>query len=380
VRSLGFNIISIVYDTFAVEGYFMGKELGIPAFCSIPAFYQKVPQQVVEHMRDFCHPLPKGFLETEINMVSDGPMIKGDLSLVWSAPLPVQEPLESKMFRVGYPLSFKTMRHPKEPKLAEAPGAQEQIYMSFGTVVMNHLWDRNPTVSKMVTRIVEALLPLAPDYTIVFSTQGKFKVSGMICRDSFNQPIMLGESSLFITHGGNNSFQEALKAKIPMLVIPFFGDQHAVAQAVEDNKLGEVIPLLRHDRLSTEGNKLRSVDPVKFRAQVLNMMNRPKQPRIPSALDLTPLFENKIRFDEGDLLFGCAEDRKLYVRMVDGDSEFLMHRYKPWSDITDGKISLPRILDIYHDGLVEDRFYQVEIDPWIAPTTKRYRSHVGHSR
>nr|CAD2166865.1 unnamed protein product [Meloidogyne enterolobii] len=38
---------------------------------------------------------------------------------------------------------------------------------------------------------------------------------------------------LFVTHGGQNSFNEILKAGVPVIVIPFFGDQPLNATIAE---------------------------------------------------------------------------------------------------------------------------------------------------
>ncbi|CEF71674.1 UDP-glucuronosyl/UDP-glucosyltransferase family-containing protein [Strongyloides ratti] len=47
--------------------------------------------------------------------------------------------------------------------------------------------------------------------------------------------------SLFITHGGMNSFLEASKFGVPLLVIPLFGDQPKNAKIIEQLKLGKII-------------------------------------------------------------------------------------------------------------------------------------------
>lgn len=43
---------------------------------------------------------------------------------------------------------------------------------------------------------------------------------------------------LFITHGGYNSFQEAIYASTPMIVIPLFGDQKRNARLVQKHEIG----------------------------------------------------------------------------------------------------------------------------------------------
>ncbi len=41
---------------------------------------------------------------------------------------------------------------------------------------------------------------------------------------------LLGSAALLVTHGGFNSFKEAIGAGVPMVVVPIAGDQHYSAQ------------------------------------------------------------------------------------------------------------------------------------------------------
>ena len=52
---------------------------------------------------------------------------------------------------------------------------------------------------------------------------------------------ILKSASLFITHGGMNSVNEALYYGTPMLVIPVGNDQPRVAQQIEDLHLGKYL-------------------------------------------------------------------------------------------------------------------------------------------
>merc|ERR1712217_504628 len=43
---------------------------------------------------------------------------------------------------------------------------------------------------------------------------------------------ILDHTSVFVTHGGANSIHEALKLRVPLIVVPMFGDQPSNADAV----------------------------------------------------------------------------------------------------------------------------------------------------
>lgn len=56
--------------------------------------------------------------------------------------------------------------------------------------------------------------------------------------DSFPQPMLLECADLFVTHGGYNSIREAVRAGVPMAVLPLFDDQFPNADRVEALGLG----------------------------------------------------------------------------------------------------------------------------------------------
>jgi UDP:flavonoid glycosyltransferase YjiC (YdhE family) len=56
-----------------------------------------------------------------------------------------------------------------------------------------------------------------------------------------DQPRILEQADLFITHHGVNSTHEAIFARVPMISYPFFWDQPALARKCQD--LGLALPL-----------------------------------------------------------------------------------------------------------------------------------------
>lgn len=70
----------------------------------------------------------------------------------------------------------------------------------------------------------------------------------------FPQPSVVEQSSLFIHHGGNNSFCEALYFGVPSLVMPFCWDGHDNARRAEDVGVGRRLDRYRwaDSELATE--------------------------------------------------------------------------------------------------------------------------------
>ncbi|MDF3152859.1 glycosyltransferase [Mesorhizobium sp. XAP10] len=57
----------------------------------------------------------------------------------------------------------------------------------------------------------------------------------------FPQPSVVAKSDLFIHHGGNNSFCEALRFGVPSLIMPYCWDGHDNAQRAEETGTGDHI-------------------------------------------------------------------------------------------------------------------------------------------
>ena len=71
--------------------------------------------------------------------------------------------------------------------------------------------------------------------------------------DWFPQPSVVEQSALFIHHGGNNSFCEALYHGVPSLVMPYCWDGHDNAQRAEATGTG-----MRIGRADWNGETLRT--------------------------------------------------------------------------------------------------------------------------
>ena len=69
----------------------------------------------------------------------------------------------------------------------------------------------------------------------------------------FPQPSVVRESQLFIHHGGNNSFCEALYFGVPSLIMSYCWDGHDNAQRAEESKVGKHLP--RYDWTDNELQK-----------------------------------------------------------------------------------------------------------------------------
>ena len=111
---------------------------------------------------------------------------------------------------------------------------KEVVVVSFGTTLTSHL-------PGFVEMIAEALGKLP--YHVLWKQVGNLPedmASNIKVVSWFPQNDVLGHPStrVFVTHGGLNSVLESVYHAVPMVVLPFFGDQHEQASLVARKELG----------------------------------------------------------------------------------------------------------------------------------------------
>jgi len=249
----------IIYDFFSLEGYCVGKEFGIPVWCSIPAFLGPHDKQTYldsklalptnretwQQLQQITLTLPP---IDRIEMISDGFHIPGDQNLVWSYKSVA--PLTFMQGRHVAPYAFLgnlAIKKPEENKGAKP--IRPIVYFSLGTVVMDNLWNQKKEVRSRFVAFFEELVTqwTDVDFDVVCVTRNKpvFTQTPSNWRlvAHADQLAELARASVFVTHGGSNSFHESLVAHVPMVVLPFFGDQPLVAERVRELGLGYAITL-----------------------------------------------------------------------------------------------------------------------------------------
>ena len=125
----------------------------------------------------------------------------------------------------------------QEESFPELPGPV--IYISLGTILKG--------AKRFFRSCIAAFRN--ENVTVVMSTGSGFDISALgklpdnfIVRPHVPQLSVLNQASLFITHGGMNSVNEAIACGVPMVVIPFTSDQPVNARQVERLYLGKVLP------------------------------------------------------------------------------------------------------------------------------------------
>ncbi len=259
----------ILYDFFSLEGNLVGKIIDTPYWASIPALMGSFDQQ--NYLRAKLEVLSNGSalngLEQKfpgvldkktIEMISDGLHIPGQKNIIWSYPA-----LTPKDFMTNrQPADYVFVGHLNTATVsggAPITLPRPLVYFSFGTVVMNNLWNQQVEIRGRLRTFVGHLAELSKNqnYDILFVNQGK------LILDSYpsnwrvvayaNQIEALSQASVFITHAGGNSFHEAVLKKVPMVAIPFFGDQPLVAHQIEALGLG--VNLVSDEEIDTKKSK-----------------------------------------------------------------------------------------------------------------------------
>lgn len=285
-------------------------------------------------------------------------------------------------------LLFSNQRgHPKEIQ-------KDTVLVSFGTVVTGNLWDKNASVRPVLLELylelllclcettdksVKKIVVAAPrrmqtiqEHVLKHMDEKACNSKAIEWHDMCDQRSMLssGRVAYFITHGGCNSVRESIICGVPMLVIPFFGDQHDAAKQVENLSFGIHCSYGPKDtdepqstaRIQWKRSCLDSRE--KVRAQIKTFQQRlpdfhhclhstvklPEDPRkiMSDWIDRYPMY---VWHKPGDLFFGTNADRAL----LDRQRSLSLHvgNTQPFPNLYGGNDKLPKLIDQYHDLIID---------------------------
>ena len=244
----------IIYDWMSPVGYFVGRKLGIPYWCSLAAFLGSSENSAYlrdainrpcnrQAVREIREATGIEITAEDIELICDGLLLPGMLNLVWSyapvAPANMLEGRHNVPFVFTGNLAVEPARTPQE---AHDPPV---VYFSLGTVVLNCLLDRvNAPVRHRLIPFVQRVAELTANkhMRVIFPTVGKeilrryppnWEIHAFV-----DQVAVLRACDVFLTHGGTNSFHEAILLRKPMVVLPFYGDQILAARRAEELGIG----------------------------------------------------------------------------------------------------------------------------------------------
>lgn len=377
----------IVYDFFAMEGYIAGKVLNIPAICSVPAIMgpfdpncTMLKDGIAKNAGIISALESKYHLEiaNKLEMASDGFLLPSDYqNIQWSWPrfIKAKDYTENRLVK-----NYHFMR-PEKPTANKTVAANKKvIYVSLGTVVTGNLWNNVPGTRQFVRNVFNNIKTKFADndkYEVIIATGRKvadlfdsipanFKVF-----ESVPQQEILELADVFVTHGGGNSVNEAIDAETPMVVIPFFGDQHLCADNVAKLGIGIAFAADEADKdsvVDTESRHLErssmadenaisnAINNILADDSYKNNIKKLKSEKPVPASSLATLFHNDstLNWQEGDLLYGCNDDRKKLAALTMRNDFYRLCDMRSFSTLfADRKShdSMPRIIDQYHDVL-----------------------------
>lgn len=255
----------ILYDFFSPEGYMAGSLLHIPFWCSIPAMPGPFRHRtyLAKKLQDpgnrkAMERLASGygirFTPSDLELISDGIHFPGERNIVWSYRDVVPKNWAENRKCVPYVFAGNI-----RGKKTTVPHGGTTVLFSFGTVVLDNLWNRQPKTRKLLTAFIARMTKFwnRPDISVVFVTQGKHILKSYPANwtvvEKNDQIAALSSADVFVTHAGSNSFHEALVARVPMVAIPFFGDQPLVAKRMAQLGLG--IDLVNESGIDTRKSK-----------------------------------------------------------------------------------------------------------------------------
>lgn len=242
----------IIYDFCALEGRFTAEILKVPCWCSIPGLVGPLTDREYltaslsstinqDALRSIARKFNVAVRQADVEVISNSLHIPGELNILWSYPAVTPPNFMQDRRQARYEFAGYLVDGQARPTAATGPPL---VYLSFGTEVMDNLWHAEEATRLGIKRCVARLAELwkARGVEVVFATQGRSVLdeypANWTVRDKVDQQEVLSKSNVFVTHGGSNSFHEALLFKVPMVVVPFFGDQALAGRRVDELGIG----------------------------------------------------------------------------------------------------------------------------------------------
>lgn len=243
----------ILYDLCAIEGRLTADVLGVPSWCSIAGLigplmdtkylaasvYSAENQQALRSIR---RRHGRTIDPDQVELVSNSLYLPAELNLLWSYPAVTPDDFRRNRRPARYQFAgYLSDGHPRRPR---SDGGPPLVYLSFGTEVMDNLWLSQEETRQGLRACVSSLTTRweYEDLRVVFVTMGRRVLDtyppNWTVVDRVDQQRVLSEADVFVTHGGSNSFHEALLARVPMVVVPFFGDQVLTGRRVDELGIG----------------------------------------------------------------------------------------------------------------------------------------------
>lgn len=238
----------VVYDSFALIGELVARQLQLPWIPVSAGHAIKGPDYRARLAVDPRVDIDErcwqavGRLQEEFGLVNASPFsYVYDPSPWLNVSLEPREWLRSSERQWFEPVVFfgSLRRHLLEEDVRREIGSQTKIYAGFGTIVWRY-WTAE--AAAIFVTLAEAVATL-PDVSLTIGLGGadlpaasidSLRRHGAKVLSFADQWRELRSADLFVTHQGAGSTHEAVAALVPMLSLPFFWDQPALARRCEE--------------------------------------------------------------------------------------------------------------------------------------------------
>jgi len=252
----------IIYDTFAVIGFLLGRQLGVP-YINVCAGHNVTPFNGWSFLQKTGLAAPSDACVRAAETLRDRWEIKNATPFsyfagtspflnVYCEPPAFLRPEEITAFE---PIDFLGSLSVPDSDRRQPPPAQPldtlYVYASFGSVVWRYFEEEAVAALAAVSDAVasmgsaRALISLG-GYSLHANARRRLERPNVVVADFVDQWSAIQDANVCATHHGLNSTHEMIYHRVPMISYPFFWDQPALAARCHE--FGLAIPVTEEVR------------------------------------------------------------------------------------------------------------------------------------